>query len=436
MNAKQAWSMVKQATSSWSEDRAPSMGAALSYYTVFSIAPLLLIVIAVAGLVFGQQAAQGAIVGQLQGLLGESAAQTIQGLLQSVSEPKEGVVATAVGAVLLLLGATTVFAELQDDLNRIWKAPQRARPSGLWGWLRARILSLGMILGIGFLLLVSLVASAAIAALGTWWGPMFGAWETLAQAVNFVLSLALVTGMFALIYRFMPDVEIQWHDVWVGAAVTALLFTIGKFAIGLYIGKSSVASGFGAAGSLAVLLLWVYYSAQIFLLGAEFTRVYAHQYGSRRARTAAAPATAAPDAADGTRPAAQTSPAFAAHRQATAAPRMGQVAATIQNHLLPAIGIAAALGALTAWTMPSARKAAARRRPVPTPPPTRNGRGRAVPTTGKQAAKRIAGNVTRGAAALVVQALSGAAIRGFKQGLPLSRSAARGPEPSQHLRQP
>ena len=282
MKLNEAWRLVKQAAAAWMEDRAPSMGAALSYYTVFSIAPLLLIVIAVAGLVFGAEAAQGAIVAQLQGLLGEGGARTIQDLLRSVSEPKESVAATIVGGVLLLIGATTVFAELQIALDRVWEVPERARPSGLWGFLRARLLSFGMILGIGFLLLISLVISAAISALGDWWGPLFGAWETLAQVVNFAASFALVTVMFALIYRFMPDKRIEWHDVWIGAAVTALLFTIGKTLIGLYIGKSSVTSGFGAAGSLAVLLLWVYYSAQIFLLGAEFTWVYTHRYGSRR----------------------------------------------------------------------------------------------------------------------------------------------------------
>jgi membrane protein len=291
MNFKKGVSLVKEATNAWVEDRAASMGAALSYYSVFSVAPLLLIVIAVAGLVFGQDAAQGAVVGQLRGLLGESGAEIVQQMLKSVSEPKEGLVATLTGSVLLLVGATSVFAELQDDLDRVWKAPARAKPSGLWGWVRSRILSFGMILAFGFLLLVSLVVSAAISALGDWWGPMFGGWETLAQVINFLLSFGLVTAMFAFIYRFMPHVRIEWRDVWTGAGVTALLFTVGKLLIGLYIGKSSVASGFGAAGSLAVLLLWVYYSAQIFLLGAEFTWVYAHSYGSRRGKPAVQEAT-------------------------------------------------------------------------------------------------------------------------------------------------
>ncbi|HET9646410.1 MAG TPA: YihY/virulence factor BrkB family protein [Burkholderiaceae bacterium] len=282
MDWRKYFGMARQAASDWIDDRAPSMGAALSYYTVFSVAPLLLIVIVVAGLVFGREAAQGAIVAQIGDMVGRDSAHAIQGLLQSVSEPRKGLIATITGVVLLLVGATTVFAELQDDLNRIWKAPPQAMPTGIWGWVRARLLSIGMIMAIGFLLLVSLAVSAAIAALGEWSSGMFGSLETLAQAINVALSFGIVTTLFALIYRFMPQVHIEWHDVWIGAAVTALLFTIGKYLIGLYIGKSAVASGFGAAGSLAVILVWVYYSAQIFLLGAEFTHVYAHAVGSRK----------------------------------------------------------------------------------------------------------------------------------------------------------
>jgi membrane protein len=292
MTAKQAWTLLRKSADAWVDDRASSMGAALSYYTVFSIAPLLLIAISVAGLVFGADAARGAIVAELQGLVGERSAQTIQDLLQSVSEPREGAIATLIGAVLLLVGATTVFAELQDDLDRIWKAPERNKQAGAWGWARSRLLSFGMILATGFLLLVSLVASTVIAAIGQWWGPLFAGWETLASAANFILSFGLITVLFALIYRFMPHVRVEWRDVWVGAAVTALLFSIGKYLIGLYIGKSSITSGFGAAGSLAVLLVWVYYSAQIFLFGAEFTCVFAHSYGSHQ--TSSGPGAADP----------------------------------------------------------------------------------------------------------------------------------------------
>ena len=281
MKIATTWGLLKDAASSWRADYAPSMGAALAYYTTFSAAPLLLIVVAVAGLVFGRDAARGEIFNQLHGLIGEQGAIAVQGLLQSVSKPAEGALATAIGTAALLLGATSVFAELQDALDRIWRAPVRDR-SGVWRLLRTRLLSFGMILGIGFLLMVSLVVSAALAALGRWWAPMFGGWALLAQAGNVTLSFALITVIFAMIYKIMPRASVHWKDVWIGASVTALLFTLGKSLIGLYIGRSGVTSGFGAAGSLAVVLLWVYYSAQIFLLGAEFTWVYAHSFGSRR----------------------------------------------------------------------------------------------------------------------------------------------------------
>jgi membrane protein len=281
-NPKQLWQLVKDSVSAWTDDFAPSMGAAISYYTVFSIAPLLLIVIAVAGLVLGQEAASGQIFAQLQGLLGEDGAAAVQGMVESASLSGKSVVATVIGVVTLIIGATTVFGELQSALDRIWKSPAAEKQEGIWNLLRTRVLSFGMILAIGFLLLVSLVLSAGLSALGSWWGDMFGGWEILLQIVNFAVSLVVVTALFALIYKFLPRAKIGWHDVWIGAGVTALLFTLGKFLIGLYIGKSSVASGFGAAGSLVVVLVWVYYSAQIFLLGAEFTWVYAFQHGSRR----------------------------------------------------------------------------------------------------------------------------------------------------------
>ena len=279
--------LAKSTLSSWLVDYAPSMGAALSYYTVFSLAPLLLIVVSVAGLVFGEQAVRGELFGQLQGLMGVEAAQAVQGLLASASKPAHGVLGTAIGIAVLLFGATTVFGELQDDLDRIWRAPPR-KGVGWWSLLRARLLSFGMILALAFLLMVSLVVGAVISALGKWWGPMFGGWEVLAQLVNVVVGFGLTTAIFAIIYKMMPRVPVRWHDVWIGAVVTALLFTVGKFLIGLYIGKSGVASGFGAAGSLIVVFLWVYYSAQVFLLGAEFTSVYARAHGSMQEVGAAA----------------------------------------------------------------------------------------------------------------------------------------------------
>ena len=276
------WALIKAAVKAWVDDYAPSMGAALSYYTVFSLAPVLLIVISVAGLIFGAEAARGEIFDQLRGLMGADAAKAIEDILTSVDKPKEGITATVVGLVILFIGATTVFGELQDALDRIWRAPQRDKTRGWWRLIRERLLSFGMILGIAFLLIVSLVLSAAISALGKWWSGAFGSWEVLAQVVNFVLGYLVTTLAFAMIYKIMPRVKIRWHDVWLGAAVTALLFTVGRFLIGLYVGKSGIASGYGAAGSLIVILVWVYYSAQIFLLGAEFTWVYARKYGSMR----------------------------------------------------------------------------------------------------------------------------------------------------------
>jgi len=290
------WSTLgKDTVAAWIDDYAPSMGAALSYYTVFSLAPMLLIVISVAGMVFGAEAARGEIFGQLRGLMGADAAKTVENLLTSVSDPKEGIAATVIGLVLLLVGATSVFGELQDALDRIWRAPARDRSGGFLGLVRARLLSFGMILGIAFLLMVSLVLGAATAALGKWWSGAFGSWEVLTQSVNIVLGFAVTTVGFAMIYKLMPRVKVQWRDVWLGAAVTALLFTIGQFLIGLYIGKSGIASGFGAAASLIVIFVWVYYSAQIFLLGAEFTWIYARTFGSKRDMPAGSPTLGAPD---------------------------------------------------------------------------------------------------------------------------------------------
>ncbi len=281
-NAKASWMLLKQVSKSWLDDYVPSMGAALAYYTMFSLAPLLLIVISVAGLVFGEDAARGEIKAELSALMGNNSAGAVQDLLTSVQKPAEGVAAALLGLVLLLVGATTVFAELQASLDRIWHVPTPAPSSGWLDLVRSRLLSFGMILAIGFLLIVSLVVSAGLAAAGRWWGPMFASWYAVAAVTNALGGFCLVAAMFALIYKVMPRVSVAWRDVWFGAAVTSLLFTIGKLLIGLYIGKSGVASVFGAAGSLVVLLLWVYYSAQIFLLGAEYTWVYAHAIGSKK----------------------------------------------------------------------------------------------------------------------------------------------------------
>ncbi len=265
------------------------MGAALAFYTLFSIAPLLLIVLSITGYVFGLEAARGEIAGQLNNLMGEQGARAVEALLQNVNKPEDGIIASIIGVVLLLVGATSVFGELQNSLDRIWQAPERARITGLIALLRERILSFGMILGIGFILMVSLVFSAAVSAIGQWWSPRFNELTTLLNIINTVFSFMLTTAMFALIYKLMPSVKIRWSEVWLGAVITAVLFTAGKYLIGLYIGRSSLASGFGAAGSLLALLIWVYYSAQIFLFGAEFTWAYSNLYGSRKVNSKVSP---------------------------------------------------------------------------------------------------------------------------------------------------
>lgn len=277
------WTLLKDIARLWVDDYVPSMGAALAFYTLFSMAPLLLIVVSVAGLIFGEEAARGEIAAQLHLLMGERSAGAVQELLVSVRSPAEGKAATLLGVLLLLVGATTVFGELQDALDRIWRVTAQERTSGWIGLIRSRLLSFGMILAIGFLLTVSLVVSAALATLGRWWEPMFGGWYWVAALSNATASFLMVAVMFALIYKVMPRTQVQWKDVWVGAVATTALFTLGKFLISLYIGRSGVTSAFGAAGSLVVILLWVYYSAQIFLLGAEFTWVYANAFGSRSA---------------------------------------------------------------------------------------------------------------------------------------------------------
>lgn len=275
--------LVKASVRNWIDDYAPSMGAALAYYTVFSIAPLLVITVAVAALVFGQEAAQGEVLDQLRSLIGPEGAQAVQAMLESAQSPKSGVLASTLSIIMLLIGATTVFSELESALNRMWKAPPQ-EISGLRHLVRTRLLSLGLVLSLGFLLLVSLVVSAALAALGKYWSAWFGGVEALLQGANFVVSLLVFSVLFALMYKLLPRVAIAWRDVWIGAAVTAVLFSIGKLLIGVYIGKAGFSSAYGAAGAVLILLIWVYYSAQIFLLGAEFTRAYAERHGSWRKR--------------------------------------------------------------------------------------------------------------------------------------------------------
>jgi membrane protein len=271
-------SVTKETFRAWRDDKASRMGAALSYYTVFSLAPLLVLVIAVAGMFFGEDAARGRIVAELSGLLGPEAARLVETMISKASEPKAGIIASVVGIATLLLGATGVLMELHDDLDTIWKvAPRPGR--GWKGTIRDRLLSFGVVLAFGFLLLASLVLSAGLAALSDRVSAMIPMWVVLAYVLNYGVSILLVTLLMGTIFVLLPDARTAWRDVWVGSFITSLLFHVGKLLIGLYIGKASVASPFGAAGSLAVLLVWIYYTSQVFLLGAEFTRVYATRFG-------------------------------------------------------------------------------------------------------------------------------------------------------------
>ncbi len=285
MRVKTFFRLAKESVVAWQEDNASSMGAAIAFYTVFSIAPLIIIVIAVAGFVWGEDAVRGEIFRQLGGLVGSEGATGVQNLIKSADEPAQGLTAAIISVIFLVIGSTTVFAELQSALDRIWKVPA-TQVSGIWNTLRARLLSFGLVLGLAFLLLVSLVVSAALAVLGQWTGGLFPGWELLMQALNSLVSVSIAAVLFAMIYKFMPQVKIDWRDVWVGAIVTAVLFEVGKALIAMYVGKSSTISSLTAAGSLVVVLIWVYYAAQVFLLGAEFTWIYANHYGSRTAGSA------------------------------------------------------------------------------------------------------------------------------------------------------
>ncbi|HXG64903.1 MAG TPA: YihY/virulence factor BrkB family protein [Blastocatellia bacterium] len=272
--------LLKATYSDWSEDKASRLAAALAYYTAISLAPLLITLIAIVGFVLGQEAAQGQIAGQMQALVGDQSAQAIQEIIAHAHRTDTGILAAVIGVATLLFGASGVFGALQDGLNTIWEVqPKPGR--GIWGIIKDRFLSLTMVLGVGFLLLVSLLLSAALAALGKYFEGLLPLPAFVWQAANLVISFGVITLLFALIYKILPDVEIAWGDVWVGAAITSLLFTIGKFLIGLYLGRSTIGSTYGAAGSLVVILIWIYYSAQILFFGAEFTQVYANQYGSR-----------------------------------------------------------------------------------------------------------------------------------------------------------
>jgi membrane protein len=273
------WKLLKQAADQWSKHNAPRLGAALSYYTALSLAPLLLAVVALCGLFFGEEAVRGQVYWEIKGVVGSQAADVVQSLLKDAHKPGAGTLASIVGFAVLLSGASGVFVELRDTLNYIWDAPPDTT-TGLWGLLRYRFFAFAMVLGIGFLLIVSLVMTALIHALGAFAVRYLSVPEFALETMNFAISFAVTALLFALIYKVIPEVPNTWKDVSVGATFTAILFTVGKFAIGLYLGKAGVGSAYGAAGSLIVLLVWVYYSSQVFLFGAEFTYVYARHHGS------------------------------------------------------------------------------------------------------------------------------------------------------------
>jgi len=284
---KSMFVMLKDAGVKFWNDRGPRMGAALAFYSALSISPLLLLVIGIAGLVFGQDAARGALFEQLNGLIGPEGAQSVETMVAHSREPAHGVWATVVGIVTLIIGATGVFAELQDQLNTVWNvqnaSPGQSNPgwfSMAWGVIRDRFLSFSMICGMAFLLLVSLVFSAVLHALQGWIlgdSPETG---VLMHLANLLVTFLLTTLMFAMIFRLLPNTTVAWSDVWIGAGLTAVFFTVGKFLIGLYLGNAAVGSTFGAAGSFVVLLVWIYYSTQILIYGAEFTQIYADRMGS------------------------------------------------------------------------------------------------------------------------------------------------------------
>ncbi len=320
MNIKGIWTIIRETFQDWSEDKAPRLAAALSYYTVFSLAPLLVLVIAIAGFVIGSDTTiRNSLIQEIQGMIGAQGAKAVEELIVNTSQPRNGIVATVIGVVTLLFGATGVFGQLQDALNTIWEVePKKGR--GIKGVLKDRFMSFTLVLGTSFLLLVSLVISTFLSVLNTYFTNLLGGVGILAQIINFVVSIGVITLIFAMIFKILPDAKVAWSDVWIGALVTALLFTIGRNLLGIYLTRSTTTSAYGAAGSLVVLLLWVYYSAQILFLGAEFTQVYA-----RNTRTNIEPT-------ENARPLTET------ERVQQGAPRRQQPVSSIQRDMVPVTG--------------------------------------------------------------------------------------------------
>ena len=283
MTLSSLWAVLKRAFAGWWNDNVPRLGASLSFYTLFALAPILIVAIAIAGFFFGPEAVRGEIVGQVRGLVGTEGARAVQAMLEGASQPSSSATATVVGLLTFFIGATGAFLELQTALNAIWRVKPREDPPlrAARAMLVQRFVSFGLVIGVGFLLLVSLVVSAGLAALNKYLGSAFPGFTIMWEGLNVLVSLGVITLLFAMIYKILPDVELQWRHVWVGGLVTAGFFTVGKQLIGLYLGTSGVASTYGAAGSVVVLLVWVYYSAQVVLLGAEFTREYVEEFGER-----------------------------------------------------------------------------------------------------------------------------------------------------------
>jgi membrane protein len=298
MTARDLGWILKRAVAGWWNDNVPRLGASLAYYTLFALAPILIVAITIAGVFFGAEAVQREVTGQIGGLVGESGAQAVRAMLEGASQRSGNGVATAIGLVTFFLGATGAFLELQTALNAVWRVKPRA-DAGLKDMLLQRLLSFGLVVGVGFVLLVSLLVSAALSALNSYMGTIMPEIAAAWQGINTLVSLGVVTLLFAMIYQFLPDVNLRLRDVWVGALVTAGLFSVGKFLIGLYLGTSGVATAYGAAGSVVVLLIWVYYSSQVVLLGAEFTKAYVERLGARPAPSSHAKKDPSPEATGG-----------------------------------------------------------------------------------------------------------------------------------------
>jgi len=284
MGCGECWLLIRAALSAWIDDKAPRLGAALAFYTALSLAPLLIVVLAVAGLAYGQKAVQGQLVWQIQDMVGAEGAKAIQALISAAHRPTSGIIATVLGLATLFFGASSAFVELTDALNTIWKTPTDPTRSGiasLFAMIRMRGLAFLMVLGVGVLLLAALFVSTWIAAAESFFSGVLPLPGVALELVNFLISFLVITVLFAVVYKVLPDVRLKWSDVAIGAAITSLLFSIGKLLIGLYLGHTGIASSYGAAGSFLIVLLWVYYSAQVFFLGAEFTKIYTQRVGSQ-----------------------------------------------------------------------------------------------------------------------------------------------------------